>query len=447
VHRTCFMAVNRATATALAALLLLHNLVASADAQLSDGSEHEYRQVPGDCRIGHPDAPGPNRLGPVGPTASRTVGDVAPQAQGPGPNVRPLMAPTPAGEAAPSPTVHPSGGETFTGASSLHLLSSCHPEHLADLDRDGDVDLADFARFQACHSGPGRPLPALCHEADFDNDGDADLHDFAVLQVCFNGPDLSPSAICPVVQRIPPRPPDAVGGSRFIAEVAALPLIQREQRVLAELLCGNLPEFLRRFVPVHVSATGPRGTPHTGAYEVMPDYLAIGGDADWVRMPMRPQTAQQVADSFGCVLPTRKMVDDIHRAAVVKLAPQPFTPSAQMTTVPVFWRHHQEIERRRHGLPPGWLIAGIKKDVVITPELARRPHCVAIYGWHRPDGAPIQPLYVGHESSWVDYSHGVRLVRGVMTVDGVRKTVVDVLADPETSPLLSDEGVVEVPRY
>ena len=52
-----------------------------------------------------------------------------------------------------------------------------------------------------------------------------------------------------------------------------------------------------------------------GTIEVMPDYLAVGSDDDFVRMPMRPQTAQQIADAFGCVLPTRKIVDAMDAAA------------------------------------------------------------------------------------------------------------------------------------
>ncbi len=40
----------------------------------------------------------------------------------------------------------------------------------------------------------------------------------------------------------------------------------------------------------------------------------------------------------------------------------------------------------------GKLIAGHKKDVVITNRLLTMPKRVAIYGWHRPNGSPIQPL-------------------------------------------------------
>ena len=44
-------------------------------------------------------------------------------------------------------------------------------------------------------------------------------------------------------------------------------------------------------------------------------------------------------------------------------------------------------------------------------------------------------------------SHGVRLVAGTMIVDGREMSVQEVLADPELSKLLSDEGAIRQPRY
>jgi hypothetical protein len=67
---------------------------------------------------------------------------------------------------------------------------------LTDLDRDGDVDLGDFAEFQACFNGPNRPAAQGCSvDSDFDDDADADLTDFATFQACFNGPNRPPQ--CP----------------------------------------------------------------------------------------------------------------------------------------------------------------------------------------------------------------------------------------------------------
>jgi hypothetical protein len=122
-----------------------------------------------------------------------------------------------------------------------------------------------------------------------------------------------------------------------------------------------------------------------------------------------------------------------------------------MTTVPVFARHNDRVREQRAAAlakhPLGTLVAGDKKDVVLTPRLAGVPGKVAIYGWHEPAGKAIQPLHLGHIWSWVDYSHGVRFVASKMEVDGKPTTVAAVLADPKLAPLLSDEGPFALPRY
>jgi lysophospholipase L1-like esterase len=56
-------------------------------------------------------------------------------------------------------------------------FSGSHP--FQDLDADGDVDLRDFVRFQACFEPGGPPLLPGCTCADFDGDEDVDLTDFA----------------------------------------------------------------------------------------------------------------------------------------------------------------------------------------------------------------------------------------------------------------------------
>lgn len=79
-----------------------------------------------------------------------------------------------------------------------------------------------------------------------------------------------------------------------------------------------------------------------------------------------------------------------------------------MTNVSIFIQHNETIRKQRtqSSEPLGALIAGHKKDVVPSGL----PGKVAIYGWHKPDSKPIQPLYTGHTENWVDYSHGARFV-------------------------------------
>jgi hypothetical protein len=63
------------------------------------------------------------------------------------------------------------------------------------------------------------------------------------------------------------------------------------------------------------------------------------------------------------------------------------------------------------------------------------------------NGQPIQPLTIVHWNRYVDYSHGVRLVRDNIEIDGKRVKISDLLADPEHCQLLSDEGPIRPPRY
>lgn len=61
------------------------------------------------------------------------------------------------------------------------------PPNGFDSDGDCDVDMADFAFFEACATGPGLPATPECLMPDADFDGDVDLVDFAGLQRCYSG--------------------------------------------------------------------------------------------------------------------------------------------------------------------------------------------------------------------------------------------------------------------
>lgn len=244
---------------------------------------------------------------------------------------------------------------------------------------------------------------------------------------------------------LPPRPPDAPTGSAFARSIEALALDARDERIVAEILGGNVPDWLRELRPVRVKSED--GT--VVELAVTPDYLAVGSASNHLFVPMTPRAAQRIADSLGMSLPTPKIVDAIWADAALKMTPRPIPPSPAMTTVPVFLTHSDAVraQRRRMTAPVGSLVAGHKKDVVVSREVATRPGHVAIYGWHEPDGEPIQPLYLGHTVDWVDYSHGIRLVSRTVFVDGEPVDLWEILRDPELAPLVSREGVIERPRY
>ena len=261
---------------------------------------------------------------------------------------------------------------------------------------------------------------------------------------------LFTSALSAQTLALPNRQTNAPTGSDFARTLIPLPLVEREVIIQNEILRGNVPQFLRQLLPVTVTNVSA-GKTNSARFFVTPDYLAVGAAEDYFLAPMTPVTAQFIADQLDCMLPTRKMVDAIYAAAEVKLVPAPIPPSAAMTSVPLFQQHNKVISTQRNATigqsPISALVAGHKKDVVITPRLATNINKVAIYGWHQTNGVPIQPLYLGHKATWVDYSHGIRLVPQRMILNGETTTVSRVLADSELAVLLSDEGVITNARY
>lgn len=237
-----------------------------------------------------------------------------------------------------------------------------------------------------------------------------------------------------------------VTGTSFYKQAAAMNWKSRDSFALKEILSGNIPSFLKKLSPVQVSIVDSvSGKTIHATYYVTPDYISIGNDDDWARINITPMAAQQIADSFHCFLPTRKMVNDIYRAAAVK--PEPVPMYAFRDSTPTMWQHHLIIEGQRKGRKG--LIAGIKKDVVISGKILRdkKPDRVAIYGWHQLNGQPIQPLYTGHINWWVDYSQGIRLVYRRVKVGKEWMDYTDLLKDPVLQKLLCDEEFCDFYRY
>ena len=180
---------------------------------------------------------------------------------------------------------------------------------------------------------------------------------------------------------------------------------------------------------------------------------------------MTPLLAQRLCDQLGCSLPTRKMVNQIWTNSTVRIAPSTIPADPDMITMPYFAQHNVAVRAQRNATtnahPLGELVGGTKKDVIISARIytnfanASITKTVVIYGWHYTDGSYIQPLYNGHEETYADYSHGIRLVQMNLTVDGSASTVTNVLTTASLCSLLSDDGTSEgssngtipVPRY
>ncbi|MDG3042967.1 hypothetical protein [Roseicyclus marinus] len=280
--------------------------------------------------------------------------------------------------------------------------------------------------------------------------------DAVITLAAATAPDTvaSPRALDPVAPRaganpcsrqlardIPRRPNRAAGGAAVMAAVGNGSGSSRDSALATEALRGNIPDHLRDLQPVRFAGTvGGRQTEITIC--VTPDYLAIGSDADHVRVPLGLPAALRVAEGYGMMLPTTRMVDAIYAQADVRVQPSPMPPTSAMSSTEYFLRHNQTVAAQfaRAGARPGLLVAGHKKDVVIANRLANAPGRVAIYGWHRSNGDPIQPLSTVHGASYADYSHGIRLVARTAYVDGRAVDLRGLLTDGQYAGLLNSDG-------
>lgn len=235
-------------------------------------------------------------------------------------------------------------------------------------------------------------------------------------------------------------------GTEFYKQAMKMQWQQRDSFAVARILNGNIPSFLKKMKKINVSLfDSASGKSLKATYFVTSDYLSIGSNRDWARIPLTPIAAQKIADSFNCFLPTRKIVDDIYSASKIKLEPVPMYIHRDSTIT--MWQHHLIIEGQRKGRTG--LISGIKKDVVISGKINRseKRNRVAIYGWHQLNGKPIQPVYTGHVNWYADYSHGIRLVYRKIKVNGKWMDYTEILRDKNLQKLICDEDWCDFYRY
>jgi hypothetical protein len=255
---------------------------------------------------------------------------------------------------------------------------------------------------------------------------------------------------------LPPRDASAPGGHAIMEAMANKSQTEREAYIIAQVKAGNIPPHMRELEPVTVrDADGSERTVYT-----LPDFIGVGSDDDFVRVPLSVPAAQVSAQHLGGRLPERVEVDAIYEQAGATLPFSNRTPDDTMATVPVMVEHNDYLEgiRRERGIAQGTLIAGHKKTVMAP----RRKGEVTIYGWHgdRPEegqrpragrGEAIQPYQTPHGEMHADYSHGVRVIFDRPATPGVvTLPEVTIVADPdapdEPRPAAESAGVVTVPE-
>lgn len=101
----------------------------------------------------------------------------------------------------------------------------------SDLDRDGDVDLADFARFQVCVRGTDvLQLDPGCQLARLDDDLDVDQDDYLIFEGCLSGANVPATSQC-TGRGVAYFPREAV----WYQEIATAPVDAESAAVIAAL--------------------------------------------------------------------------------------------------------------------------------------------------------------------------------------------------------------------
>ncbi len=245
-----------------------------------------------------------------------------------------------------------------------------------------------------------------------------------------------------LTSKMPERPAGRIpSGKALLADYRETSISKREEAVLDALQRGYFPDFMRRMKAVTIQEKG-----HTLTFWVMPDYVAIGNNDDAVLMPLSFVSARKLANAWGFILPTPKMVDAIFRQAECVIWPRIFKPATEMVSVAWLEAHNDLIRSQRFAeLDFTRLAAGHKKDIVLSPRLKDQDKKIAIYGWQNiRAGENIQPLSTWHGERYVDYSHGLRLVGAWAMLDGKLLSMREIMADPALSSLVSREGPIPV---
>lgn len=222
-----------------------------------------------------------------------------------------------------------------------------------------------------------------------------------------------------------------------------LTLAQREDSVIHYVSKGYTPDFNTRLQKVRFEED-INGKKYKVTIWTLPDYFSLGSDKDYFYIGLTPDASIKISKMMNCTLPTKKLVDTIWARSEIKLSPQPIPPSDSMTRMSVLYLHNKMVKHQLDSLIKvsgikkvgNKIRAGHKKDIVQT--LVQTPGKVNIYGWHKKDGIPIQPLYSRHADTWVDYSHGLRLISMQIVINGKKMLIDEVLRNNELRKLVTD---------
>lgn len=276
-------------------------------------------------------------------------------------------------------------------------------------------------------------------------------------------------------------------GSEILQQLPKSDSFERDEKVLEFFEAGHIPTFYQHWcaVPVKGKKSGL-----SGVIYVLPDFLCLGTDEDFVRARVNPPVAEKIGHLIDGQLPTSKMVDDIYAASQKmpaitwgedfhkkwvpdeSLMPDGKTKGKCYGSSMLYTARWPDQDARilkalqERGFKPGKLVAGHLKNVVVGIGIDHRfdknawmwkllkpedqGKVVGIYGWFKSDGSVIQgpnPNWHSHPIPYADYSHGTRFVYKDMMIGADAVPVDEVLRDKERCDLLSREGPLVMTHY
>lgn len=231
--------------------------------------------------------------------------------------------------------------------------------------------------------------------------------------------------------------------------------------VIEHVRAGN---YQLRWLPLKTEIPAKGSAPaHSATFYVMADALTIEG----VRVTVDAWTHQILCDLIGCSMLTAKASDLIWYKRDATLAPVILsqTPQqvARMTYIATLLLASKDVDDLVAQLPAqsrNGILSSVGKHWILRNSLATSPHKGCNYGVYSATaphqcvtvvpGVPCklfqQPGTYHPAQGEPDYSQIFRAMLFECTVDGVPRDLLDVFADPELAPLVSDEGVVRVVR-
>ncbi len=193
---------------------------------------------------------------------------------------------------------------------------------------------------------------------------------------------------------------ELAAGSAWIAGVTAkypclydnatktVPVGQRTDR-MKEFLTQvvrkrNIPDFLRTFVAVTREGAVP-DVQFSVTFYVAPDFMAVGSDSDYVRIPLCAVGAQWVADQLGCALSTGYMTLRCYLKARHQLVYQGLD-GTELVSSEYIQRHHAGITAKINAIRDGddcaggMLLSGHSKEIVIGTQMHEASRYVLFWG-------------------------------------------------------------------